>query len=143
MDDARLNEIEARAGAATEGLWETFRTRPSEWAPYYGVKINDQYREIVPAKADWEGFGYGATEKDAAFIAAARTDVPELVAEVRRLSRIVGLLQDHKDLTDAKVAYHDQIVYAPESRADQRLVAMILKSRLETESAELGALLDG
>ncbi|WP_430754636.1 hypothetical protein [Micrococcus luteus] len=62
----RLNEIEARANAATEGPWEASMDRvehagDSEYAVAYDV----------------------AREEDAEFIAHARTDVPALVAALR------------------------------------------------------------
>lgn len=67
MTDSELAAIAARANNATPGPWIRF----------------------------YEGYEYAANnyEADTAFIAAARTDVPALVAEVERL---------HKALTDLK-----------------------------------------
>ncbi|MFE5514502.1 hypothetical protein ACFQ9J_28605 [Streptomyces sp. NPDC056529] len=79
MSEQRLAEILARANAATEGPWCT-----DSWEIYQGT-------EYVPGISFWIGETCRGTadmeqdRADAAFVAAARTDVPELVAEVRRL----------------------------------------------------------
>ena len=70
-----LDEIEARANAATPGPW-------------YGNRNCGVYAVNVGQVA---GTGCGCctksrlTDEDAAFIAAARTDVPALIARVREL----------------------------------------------------------
>ena len=66
----RLNEIEARANAATEGPW-------------MGIRCPDGFLGRVIG-----GNGFGVAEDfpddaDAEFIAHARTDVPALVAALR------------------------------------------------------------
>lgn len=74
-----LDAIEARANAATSGPWCT-----DSWEIYQGT-------EYEPGLSTWIGEtcrGMTSAEQDradAAFVAAARTDVPALVAEVRRL----------------------------------------------------------
>lgn len=78
MSDIDLDAIEARANAATDGPW---------W--HYG----DGFREIHgPQNDEEDGWapqvavaGDDGTLPDAEFIAHARTDIPALVAEVRRL----------------------------------------------------------
>ena len=79
MTTERLDEIEARANAATQGPWERH--------PYMGsgatlAKPNHPFHElnILKTTDDWP-----PVAADAEFIAAARTDVPALLAEVRRL----------------------------------------------------------
>ena len=79
MTTEHLAEIEARANAATQGPWE--------WHPYMGsgatlAKPNHPFHElnILKTTDDWPPIA-----PDADFIAAARTDVPALLAEVRRL----------------------------------------------------------
>jgi len=69
---AELDAIEARAAAAIEGPWEVVvhPAIPGESIP--------EYAAIVP------GVAAGLTVEDAAFIAAARTDVPALVAALRQ-----------------------------------------------------------
>lgn len=86
LSDARLAEIEARANAATPGPWSP--------APYSGADPHD--RIVVGSNNDWllnvgalvhEAISPKNPQEyaDAEFIAHARTDVPALVAEVRRL----------------------------------------------------------
>lgn len=74
----RLAEIRARAEAATAGPWCT-----DDWEIYQG--------ERYEAGAEWIGEtcrAVGQSQEDranAAFVAAARSDVPALLAEVERL----------------------------------------------------------
>ena len=72
----RLNEIEARTNAATEGPWVTYTVTPhmgSEvlTAPREGEDYGDY---VVPEYIDMD---------DAEFIADARTDVPDMAAALR------------------------------------------------------------
>ena len=72
----RLDEIEARTNAATEGPWETYTITPAMGSM------------VLTAPADGEEYGgYVVPEyldtADAEFIAHARTDVPALVAALR------------------------------------------------------------
>ena len=91
MTPERLAEIEARANAATQGPWE--------WHPYMGsgatlAKPNHPFHElnILKTTDDWP-----PVAADAEFIAAARTDVPALLAEVRRLQAAVERVRElHK-----------------------------------------------
>jgi hypothetical protein len=73
LTDKQLDEIDARASAATPGTWNCIVSA--------GMPDDDRGPEIY--------FGWGATrdltEADQKFIVAARQDVPALVAEIRRL----------------------------------------------------------
>ena len=69
LTDAYLDAIEQRAHAATEGPWEASAHRTGH------------YLVICPDC----GVRGGYERADAEFIAHARSDVPALVAEVRRL----------------------------------------------------------
>ena len=79
----RLNEIEARANAATEGPWA-----PDEYTEVDPDGFYELSRVIAP---DPDGDGWcaigvvhtGILRPDADFIAHARTDVPALVAALR------------------------------------------------------------
>ena len=77
---ADLAAMEARCAAATAGPWE------HEWTGYrYAIESRDG----VIAKLS----EYVTMEKermDAEFIAASRTDIPRLLAEVRRLREQLG-----------------------------------------------------
>jgi len=86
VTDIDLDAIEARANAATEGPW---------WRREGHAEIDGQnYAEVlIPGRVECGSYCYGGTstiegdrlDADLAFIAHARTDVPALVAEVRRL----------------------------------------------------------
>ena len=77
MDEQRLTEIEAREKAATPGPWR-------EDHSLVALELVHQQRfgkgNMSKAEAD-------AYRKDAAFIAHARQDVPDLLAEVREADR--------------------------------------------------------
>ena len=76
----RLNEIEARANAATEGPWVCV--------------LNGDESEVTYANAPitWDDHGGEVfTEGDAEFISHARTDVPDMAAALR------AVLEVHQD----------------------------------------------
>ena len=81
----RLDEIEARANAATEGPWEWEGEAKGEWE----IGANSLVPSRRPDDPVLYGYGYDAsgievkTPADAEFIAHARTDVPALVAALR------------------------------------------------------------
>ncbi|MFE1192890.1 hypothetical protein ACFW6E_08825 [Streptomyces olivaceoviridis] len=83
-----LDAIQTRANAATPGPWCT-----DSWEIYQGT-------EYEPGLSMWIGEtcrGTSSLEQDradAAFVAAARTDVPALVAEVHRLRARVAELEE-------------------------------------------------
>jgi hypothetical protein len=89
MTDEELQAIRARAEAATPGPW-------TEGA---GKVAGGETRELVIGADNrtiiamaYGGFGHptpDCTRADRAFIAAARTDVPALLAEVDRLREIL------------------------------------------------------
>lgn len=102
MTDEELNEIEARANAATPapwrwGCWETnfFSQEPAEITKRNtlehlpsmlqfsaGVrKPEDDSKLVLQASPDYDAPSF----EDRMFIAHARTDIPALIAEVRRL----------------------------------------------------------
>ena len=79
----RLNEIEARANAATEGPWA-----PDEYTEVDPDGFYELARVIAPDPDgdDWCAIGVvhtGILRPDAEFIAHARADVPALVAALR------------------------------------------------------------
>ena len=84
----RLDQIQARAEAATEGPWDTSTT---SWEPEARmVDVPDGDDEMSLA---WEAGGglCVMSRADAEFVAAARADVPALVAALR------GVLDQHYD----------------------------------------------
>ena len=82
----RLDKIEARANAATEGPWEWEGDAKAEW--------EEGANSLVPSRRPDDpvlyGYGYDASgievksPADAEFIAASRTDVPWLLEQVDR-----------------------------------------------------------
>jgi hypothetical protein len=84
MTDAELDEIAARAAAATSGPWRSFIEGRDHLSGSDFIMTGGD----VDRGADIELTG--ATPADQDFIACARQDVPRLVAEVRRLRRIAG-----------------------------------------------------
>ena len=81
----RLDEIEARTNAATEGPWEWEGEAKSEWE----MGANSLIPSRRPDDPVLYGYGYDASgikvenPADAEFIAHARQDVPALVAALR------------------------------------------------------------
>ena len=73
----RLDEIQARADAATEGSWDYYR--PHYMSGYYSITYGSGADVAIEA-----------SEADAEFIAAARTDVPALVAALRAVLDVIG-----------------------------------------------------
>ena len=84
-----LDAIKARAEAATPGPWrqepDTFAGRVWVQRCAGGRWFNSKQADCEPLFAVRGGDAYKQREADAGFIAHARTDVPELVAEVERL----------------------------------------------------------
>ncbi|MET8694792.1 hypothetical protein ABZV65_19865 [Streptomyces bauhiniae] len=95
MTPERLAEIAARANAATRGPWCT-----DDWEIYHGL-------EYVPGMSLWIGetcTGTGTPERDranATFMAAARTDVPDLLADNDRLRARVAELESQREADHA------------------------------------------
>ena len=84
-DELNLDEMQARCDAATKGPWTFTREATTEendipcWVLESALGLPDVLCRY------WATSFVGA--KDAAFIAHARTDIPALIAEVRRLRR--------------------------------------------------------
>ena len=80
MDEKRLSEIEARVDLATGGPWKHQpQPGPTAWD---GITADEgTFMAHVASVADSD---------DANFISHARQDVPELLAEVRRLREFVS-----------------------------------------------------
>lgn len=88
--EAKVAEREARASAATDGPWEA----TEEWRSGIG---RDRMFTFVGSK-DVEVAEIRRSDWDAAFIAAARADVPDACAEERALlaevRRLRGIIRD-------------------------------------------------
>ena len=81
MTPERMAEIEARANAATPGPWEAWDRGIGFEVHVNGEELNSEFRETF-------------RQADAEFIAEARTDVPALLAEVRRLQAAVERVRE-------------------------------------------------
>lgn len=75
MTEEQLRDIEARAAAATPGPWAGVPDTLGHW---HVVWPHGHYSSVARN-------GKFFSDEDAAFVTCARTDVPALVAEVRRL----------------------------------------------------------
>lgn len=83
MDEHDLREIEARADAAALGPW-------TSWIEGRDHTAGSSFIETRTAEGRGSDIELsGASTADQDFIAAARSDVPALIAEVRRLKELV------------------------------------------------------
>lgn len=80
MTDEELQAIEARERAATDGPWE-----------YLGGVVMNAVQAVN------EGYEGLIEPADGNFIAHARQDIPALIAEVKRLSRVIDRARDNSD----------------------------------------------
>lgn len=78
MTDAELDEIEARAAKATQGPWAVRKGYHRDT----GLSVEFVCSRVLGVDLYSDE---GSSACDDAFVTAARTDVPALVAEVRRL----------------------------------------------------------
>jgi hypothetical protein len=85
MTDAELAEIEARANAARPGPWKVGGYDDTVESESYTGPDHPVLADMVPPL-------------DAEFIAHARSDVPALIAEVRRLG---GVVDEYKEVIEA------------------------------------------
>lgn len=92
MTAKELAEIEARANAATPGPWITKATQMAQIIA--AVAPGKQHRIFT----DNVGGVYPTNDRD--FIASARTDVPALIAEVRRLKHVLSALAAAEECPD-------------------------------------------
>ncbi len=86
MNQERLAEIQARCNAATPGPW--FHEVTSD-VQRVGPKIGNEhpYDGVGPTFEVWRK--QPGRLEDLMFIAASRSDVPDLIAEVKRLRNII------------------------------------------------------
>ena len=92
----RLDKIEARTNAATEGPWAPWRDQ--DGAPHMnGLLMVGNAAAVIPEGESWvEGvdvnpIAHTYTPEDREFIAHARTDVPDMAAALR------AVLEVHQD----------------------------------------------
>ena len=99
MTPEQLANIQARADAATEGPWKIEPVESGRFAAVESHVYSARGIHILLSPGD--GQAAQATNHDAEFIAAARTDVPALLALVReqqdRIERVRELHVLHED----------------------------------------------
>lgn len=88
MTPEQLDEIEQRANRATEGPWVWEATSPRMSGEQWNLRISGKHgiRMVVSE--------YQHGPANAKFITSARTDVPALVAEVRRLRGQIAAVKE-------------------------------------------------
>ena len=83
ISDERIDELERLANNATPGEWRVEIEDGDVWGISSFASNGQRMRRIVETDCGY----YNPKMPDAAFIAASRTAVPELCAEVRRLRK--------------------------------------------------------
>ncbi|NWE51973.1 hypothetical protein [Brevundimonas sp. P7753] len=83
MDEDDLRQIEARVDAASPGPW-------TSWIEGRDHTAGSSFIETRSAEGRGDDIELlGASSADQDFIAAARSDIPALIAEVRRLRNLM------------------------------------------------------
>ena len=85
----RLDEIEARANAATTGPWSHCLDELRNRTAVHRIGSSEVNADVAFTYRDRDGRGPGM--QDAEFIAHARTDVPRLVAALRAVDEVSRL----------------------------------------------------
>lgn len=85
LSEAELAEIELRAAAATPGPWRSFVEGRDHTAGSSFISTGEEGSRGEDIELT------GATVADQDFIAAARQDVPRLIAEVRALKQMLDI----------------------------------------------------
>lgn len=96
MTPEQRAEIRARADAATDGPWRQTRWADQSTAGRDCIASTNGYEIIRVARACLR-------DADAAFIAAARTDIPDLLDDIERLEAEVERLRAKVERVDALV----------------------------------------
>lgn len=91
MDDAELKAIENRCQAASPGPWKAFVEGRDHWGGDAFIRVSDDDDEpdMYVSRATSGGLR-PAPSDDLDFIAAARQDIPNLLAEIRQLRSRLG-----------------------------------------------------
>ncbi|MCL2076303.1 MAG: hypothetical protein FWH15_07695 [Betaproteobacteria bacterium] len=99
ITDEELNEIEARANAATPGLWETCI---APWDDSISIIVKQTtVAKLGAPSCDTENY-----LENAIFIVHARSDVPRLVNEVKRQRAILETVRHYCETeTDTRELY--------------------------------------
>lgn len=85
MSLSRLKDIQARCERAQQTPWTSWVEGRDHLAGSSFIMVGEQGENQVDIELS------GATSDDQDFIAAARQDIPDLIAEVMRLRSLLGL----------------------------------------------------
>lgn len=97
MTPDELDAIEARANAATPGPWKCWNGWPFRPPMTAMARIGPEGPTAgLMGSPDGRSADLYANESDAEFVAWARTDVPALVADVRRLREAMAEISEGK-----------------------------------------------
>ncbi len=105
MTEEQLAAIQARCDAATPPPWYVHEADGEDaetgepWAQLDGIEDRHGDR-LADEHLDWE------SDEDFVFVTHARTDVPDLLAEIRRLREVVRLTEDALAELTEKVEWH-------------------------------------
>lgn len=84
VDDAELDVIEARCKAASPGPWKSFVEGRDHMSGDDFIRVGGDEPDMYVSRHTSSGLRPASAE-DLDFIAAARQDIPRLLAEVKRL----------------------------------------------------------
>lgn len=95
ITDERIAEIKARAEAATAGPWRV-ENDGDVMDVDFGPIVEWPWRILAPDETTLLEFTSDprVSDEDAAFIAAARRDIPLLLAEIERLKAMLATAED-------------------------------------------------
>jgi len=95
MTQEELDAIKARCEAATAGPWHWSGDYPSDAPCPHGTDWTDHGPDLtsstdpVITSSGYDASSLDVSDADAEFIAAARSDVPALLAEIERLEALL------------------------------------------------------
>ena len=115
---SRAEAIRSRCEAATDGDWET---RDSGHGPMY---VGPHYGPLVASCMPTKDLENGTREGNANFIAHARTDLPDALAEIARLTAQVETLQGEYRVPKEPVADVHRRYMLQGLEADYRTVSL-------------------
>jgi len=140
----RLKDIEARTNAATAGPWEHYAQSRVD----YQGDITDSWVEVrgdirregtsfnavarTPELEPWAKEDLVEAAKDAEFIAAARTDIPWLIEELRKARHVSSVALGKLTRVRKYVDFLDES-YSEEDDVEAKYVVMDLRKALDGE----------
>ena len=124
LSDERISEIRARVDVATAGPWHL--------AIYCDERGEDE--RFANIESDNQDIAYQSLNDDAAFIAAARTDVPDLLDALAASQTRVAELEAALEILERMVTIHETTGYwsgMEQARREYRALGIIVKGAAE------------